>query len=170
MAEATYVSVTEDEFTAKLVDGMGFTRIYPEGTAEAVYERDIVLRGMFTGYRIRVYSSVARGQTRDVGEDAIRIMIIDGTTDYPVRVHGEKKNAKIGKRVNRAASATKSEQDRPAILLERVRLRCLEFWAYVRDNPCAKCDTGFMVKRSGKHGEFRGCSHYPTCNNTENAQ
>ena len=33
---------------------------------------------------------------------------------------------------------------------------------------CKKCNTGNMVPKSGKHGDFLACDRYPDCNNTEN--
>ncbi len=34
--------------------------------------------------------------------------------------------------------------------------------------PCPRCKTGVMVKRSGKNGEFWGCSNFPNCRMTCN--
>ncbi|WP_293298566.1 UvrD-helicase domain-containing protein [Pedobacter sp. UBA4863] len=31
---------------------------------------------------------------------------------------------------------------------------------------CPSCNSGFMVKRTGKHSVFLGCTKYPRCNNT----
>lgn len=31
---------------------------------------------------------------------------------------------------------------------------------------CPRCQKGIMIKRKGKHGEFWGCSNYPTCKMT----
>lgn len=31
---------------------------------------------------------------------------------------------------------------------------------------CPSCDSGFMVKRTGKHSVFLGCTQYPKCNHT----
>lgn len=31
---------------------------------------------------------------------------------------------------------------------------------------CSSCESGFMVKRAGKHGAFLGCTKYPKCSNT----
>ena len=38
-----------------------------------------------------------------------------------------------------------------------------------RNNPCPKCDTGTLKKRSGKYGAFLGCSNFPKCKYTEKA-
>ncbi|WAC40492.1 UvrD-helicase domain-containing protein [Pedobacter sp. SL55] len=31
---------------------------------------------------------------------------------------------------------------------------------------CSSCESGFMVRRTGKHSAFLGCTQYPKCNNT----
>jgi len=38
-----------------------------------------------------------------------------------------------------------------------------------RRNPCPKCDTGELVKRNGKQGNFMECSNYQNCKYTEAA-
>jgi len=159
--------VTEPEFFAKMTE-MGFHRVRIEGTSELVYERPIVLRGTVTDYTIRIYSSVFGGHTRDVGEDAIRVLVMNNKTSRPVRLHGEKKGHKTGKRINRTAPTNLIESERVAALLGRVRDRCAEFWVLVRDNRCPKCGS-VMALRKGKHGEFKGCTNYPECTHTEAA-
>jgi len=37
----------------------------------------------------------------------------------------------------------------------------------VERSKCSKCEKGYMVKKSGKYGEFIGCSYYPYCKNTK---
>jgi DNA helicase-4 len=32
-----------------------------------------------------------------------------------------------------------------------------------RQNPCPECDTGEVVRKTGKFGAFHGCSNYPDC-------
>lgn len=167
MSDPTYINITESAFRSKLEGEMGFSQTQIRGTAELVFERPIVLGGEDSGYTIRVYSSVAGGSTRDVGEDAIRVLVVNNETGRPVRLHGEKKGSKIGKRINRTAPNGIAEEKRVATLLGRVRDRCAEFWALVRDNRCPKCGH-VMAKRKGKHGEFKGCTNYPECTHTEN--
>lgn len=38
----------------------------------------------------------------------------------------------------------------------------------ILDEPiiCPSCQSGFLVKRSGKYGEFLGCINYPDCRQT----
>jgi len=30
-------------------------------------------------------------------------------------------------------------------------------------DPCPYCDSGFVIKRQGKFGDFYGCDRYPRC-------
>ncbi len=165
MAEPTYVNVTEADFRSKLEGAMGFENVRIQGTTELVFERRVVTKAGPTGYKVRVYSSVAYGATRDVGEDAIRVQLIDEATDRPVRVHGEKRGHKVGKRINRTAPNGISEEERTAVLLERVRDRCREFYGFAMKNICPKCGT-IMAHRKGKFGEFKSCLNRE-CDHTE---
>ena len=167
MAEPTYVNVTEADFREKLESAMGFQQVRLPGVAELVFERAVLRRGEPTGHKVRVYSSVAYGATREVGEDAIRVQLINESTDRPVRIHGEKKRAKVGKRINRTAPTGLPECERVNALLERVRVRCREFYGYAQKNVCPSCGTGLMVTREGANGKFRGCTNFPECRNTE---
>jgi hypothetical protein len=165
MAESTYVNVTEADFRDKLEFAMGFSQVRLPGTTELVFERSVVRHGTSTGYKVRVYSSVAFGATRDVGEDAIRVQLIDENTDRPVRVHGEKSGHKIGKRINRTAPNGITESERTNSLLDRVRSRCREFYSFAQKNICPKCST-IMAHRTGKFGDFKSCLSRE-CNHTE---
>jgi len=40
--------------------------------------------------------------------------------------------------------------------------------ASVSSEPCPACGSGFRKLRSGKYGEFYGCSRYPACRWTQN--
>jgi hypothetical protein len=166
MADPTYVNVTESDFRAKLESVMGFEQARIQGVRELVFERPVVVQGQNIGYKVRVYSSVAYGETRDVGEDAIRIQLIDESTDRPVKVHGEKRDHKAGKYIKRTAPNGISEDKRVDALLERVRKRCREFYGFAQKNICPKCDT-IMAHRTGKFGEFKSCTSRE-CKHTEN--
>ena len=37
---------------------------------------------------------------------------------------------------------------------------------WLQSTQCKKCRQGYMVLRNGKHGDFLGCSNYPTCKHT----
>ena len=156
MADPTYVNVTETDFRSMLEGSMGFEQVQRQGTTELVFERPVAKQGEPTGYKVRVLSSVAYGATRDVGEDAIRVQLIDEKTDYPVRVHGEKRGTKVGKRINRTAPTGLPEYERTEALLARVRDRCREFYGFAQKNICPECGI-IMAHRKGKFGEFKSC-------------
>ncbi len=166
MADPTYVNVTESDFRSKLVGAMGFEQVQLPNTTELVFERPVAKNGESTGYKVRVYSSVAYGATRNVGKDAIRVLLIDESTNYPVRVHGEKSGDKVGKRINRTAPTGLPEYERTEALLERVRDRCREFYGFAQKNLCPTCDT-IMAHRKGKYGKFKSCMSRE-CDHTEN--
>jgi len=165
MAEATYVNVTESNFRNMLEGAMGFKQIHRQGTTELLFERTVVRDGESIGYKVRVLSSVAYGATRDVGEDAIRVQLINESTDRPVKVHGEKRNNKAGKRINRTAPTNLPENERVDALLDRVRDRCREFYKFARKNICPECGT-IMAHRTGKFGDFKSCTSRE-CTHTE---
>jgi hypothetical protein len=165
MADPTYVNVTESDFRCKLEGSMGFEQVRLEGTTELVFERSVARKGEPTGYKVRVYSSVAYGATRNVGKDAIRVLLIDENTNYPVRVHGEKSGDKVGKRINRTAATGLPEYERTEALLERVRDRCREFYGFAQKNICSECGT-IMAHRKGKYGKFKSCMSRE-CDHTE---
>jgi hypothetical protein len=166
MADPTYVNVTESDFRTVVETAMGFSEIRIQGTTELVFERQVSRNGEPTGYKVRVLSSVAYGATRDVGEDAIRVQLIDEKTGYPIRVHGEKRGQKVGKRINRTAPTGLPEHERTEALLERVRERCREFYGFAQKNICPDCGT-IMAHRKGKYGKFKSCMSRE-CNHTEN--
>ncbi len=163
MADPTYVNVTESDFRS-VMEEKSFTQVQLQGTTELVFERPVVKKSGPTGYKIRVYSSVAYGNTRNVGEDAIRVQLIDEKTSYPVRIYGEK-GRKVGKRINRTAPNGIPENERTKALLIRVRDRCEEFWIFAQKSICPKCGT-IMARRTGKFGEFKSCMSRE-CDHTE---
>ena len=51
--------------------------------------------------------------------------------------------------------------------LEKQNIPANEIKKRVERSKCSKCEKGYMVKKSGKYGEFIGCSYYPYCKNTK---
>ena len=148
-----YVAVTRDRFEAEMND-MGFTHINIPGTAEMVFERDIPKND----FAVRIYSTIMPRTrlSRDVGKDAIRIQLFNKVKDRPIKSEG---------RVNR----TGTEDG----VMERTRQRARDAWAWATKAE-HQCDSdgcgGLMTKRTGKNGEFLGCSNYPECKNTAQVQ
>jgi len=64
-----------------------------------------------------------------------------------------------------ALSSGKSGSSRPALKRGTGESRAPRLKGKKSDVVCDKCGSP-MVRRSGKNGEFYGCSNYPTCRNT----
>jgi hypothetical protein len=97
---------------------------------------------------LRVYSSInPTGESRDVGEDAIRVNLFMRTKTGSVH--------KIGgsKRVHRVEGWRKNLQDR------------LDNW--LEFLPEHTCECGLpMTPRKGVNGKFLGCVGFPSCKKT----
>ena len=161
-AGRSYVERTREEFDAILVERLKFTPLRIPDCHEVVYDR-ISSDGRYT---VRVYSSVhlSDGLTRDCGKDAIRVVMINRETGYPMKIMGEGKgkNTKAGKRINRTKGAMAN--------LER---RVKEYLILGSpDKRCKKCGAVMKVMR-GRHGPYLLCTdkndlgHW--CSNTADA-
>ena len=136
---------------------MGFSHVFFDGTYLLVFERQVEnTKGNLYPYKVRVFSSISSGQSRGVGEDAIRVVLINVDTDRPVKIKGEGKKTKAGSRIYRTKSA-----------LTNLKERCREYFKYVFANKCPNCEQGILVKRTGGSGDFYGCSNFPICNHTK---
>jgi hypothetical protein len=163
MAEAVPISL--EEMDAFLVESQGFIRIPLEEMdaphikarfcKEWIYEREYS-EEFAPGCRIRIFSSLDSrgGGSRDVGRDAIRVVIVD-PEGFPwckafARVHRVK-----GWRAN---------------LLRRIETPLEEssLYRWVPERyGCTEGCSGILRTRWGKKGSFLGCSNYPRCRNTE---
>lgn len=147
---AQSVKIHLDDMHAFLTEN-GFSRIQlADSTVELVYAKR-VYQGDFQ-LSLRVYTSIAYGESRDCGEDAIRVALFmrrsDGTI---VKLCGSK-------RVHRVVGWRKNLKDR------------LDNWLdYFPKEHCDKCNMP-MVPRKGKFGNFIGCSNYPLCKNKKNIE
>ena len=139
----TFVRFNKLEFE-RSISGWAFVEVNLKGTWEYVY--DIVVPGV-TGYAIRIYSSIDKitSFSRDMGTDAIRLMIIK-SNDYTHFGDQQK--------ILRTTGWQK-----------RVSSRILSLIEHVQSTFCAKCNSVMLI-RSGVHGKFMGCSRYPTCTYT----
>jgi len=151
-----YVEIDETEMRDLLESEMGFTQVRIDGTYELVFERQVETKGGKTfPYKVRVYSSIFGGASRGCGEDAIRVVLVDMETDRPMKIMGEGKKGKAGRRIYRTKSA-----------LTNLRDRCRDYFRHVMLNSCPKCGK-VMAIRKGKNGDFLGCTGYPECNGTK---
>ena len=141
-----YVERNKAEFDALLVDRLRFRVVDLKGTNEIVYQRD----GVNAPYSVRVYSSLRKGtgRTRDCGDDAIRVVMVSQESGHAMKIMGEGKKSKAGRRINRTKGAMNN--------LER---RVKEYLLMgTRDYLCPKCGR-MMAVRSGRNGKFLGCTH-----------
>ncbi len=167
-----YVTVPEAAMRTLMEGECGFEQIKLNGTTELVFQRQVVSsKGREFPYAVRVYSSVAYGVTRAVGEDAIRVILMNTTTDRPVKIMGEgRKNrdrkSKAGSRIYRTAPRGIPTEERVAELLGRLKDRCRDYFYHVVANQCPKCDSALAL-RHFKGNDFYGCTNYPNCAYTQ---
>ena len=142
---AHYVSIPELEMRQHL-EAQQFKEVKLEGTTEIVYGKIVKPHTC-----LRVYTSIAHGTSRKVGEDAIRVCLVYRLPEGTIKGIGS------DKRVNRVESWKKNLQLR------------LDKWELELLGPtCQYCN--FPTKlRKGKNGNFYGCIQYPNCKYTENA-
>lgn len=144
---AEYVNITKEEME-EVLSPQGFKQVSLPSTIELVYGKRVDVDGLML--TLRIYSSInPDGNARDVGEDAIRCMVMWRKEDGDVK--------KIGttKRVNRVGGWRKNLQSRIDKLEDLV-------------GPiCTTCKSP-MVERKGTNNSFWGCSNWPNCKHTQN--
>lgn len=154
MAEYYNISVYEiDNFLLP----QGFVRVSLPETKELVYGKRVDNNNM--KITMRVYTGIdPSGQSRNVGEDAIRVYLFSKMPDGKI--------AKLfgSKRVHRVKGWAKNLQTRINETLEQVR----------QLKMCDRCGSPMKLlegksKSTGKPYKFYGCSGYPTCSNTRPA-
>ena len=133
----TYTPIAEADMRSFL-ESEGFTEVKLDGTKEVVYSKVIARRTC-----LRVYTSVAYGQSRGCSEDAIRLCVVyrqdDGT------IVGIGRDA----RVYRIKTWKQNLQKRLEKYNDLIGPTC------ICGNPTRL--------RKGKYGEFFGCVTYPIC-------
>lgn len=151
-----YRPISYTEFKLSM-DEIGFEQIDLPEAMEFAFERVIncaSTKDRPNRFKIRIMSSVDQRtlMTREVGADAIRILLLD------TQPMGGKKD-KIVKDWT-AFRTTNGLQN----TLQRAR----DAWGYVSKHPEHHCSCGsLMVERKGKSGKFLGCTGYPECRQTK---
>lgn len=141
---ATAVQIRRDEM-AKFLENNGFQPMTLPGTAEMVYGK-VVDKTPGKEISLRVYTSIDGDVSRDVGADAIRLVVV-------TRLNGQPKVIGTSKRVHRVAGWMSNLQER------------IDDWREQLGPDCPKCNHR-TVLRKGKNGKFWGCCSYPNCNGT----
>lgn len=137
-----WVNITESEMDTVLA---GFTPVPVEKTLEKVYSK--LIRKGDSPVCVRVFSTIAGGANRGVGEDAIRVTLV-------TKVDGFVKTIGRSKRVYRTDNWKLNLAKRLDTVEELI------------GPSCPKCKSAMQL-RKGAHGEFWGCVAYPKCNGTE---
>ena len=154
---ARYVPISEADMRAELAD-MGFEQV-PNGKGELTFQRQV----KETHYAIRIYTTIVHGESRDCGEDAIRVLLINTKTDRPVKVLDKETTPKpdgsmpkAGCKVLRTKSA-----------LTNMRERARDYWRHVAGHPCPECGSVMAVRTNrAARTKFLGCTNYPDCSAT----
>ena len=148
MSGVRYRAFTKAKFEAIMAQ-MGFAEVLVPGAYEHVYQR-VVHNGPHPSnrYSVRIFSTVdmRSGVSREVGGDAIRIMLHDSQLDRPV----------VDWTVHRTVSA-----------FDNLRARAKQAWGYVMkpEHHCPSCGS-MMVVRKAAQRSFLGCTSFPKCKST----
>lgn len=151
-----YVKIKHEEFV-QFLDSLphDFVLCHDEPSHEAVFESNAVMED-YSGITLRIFSTIddRDGISRDKGADAMRTVIWNRHIEKPVG--GRTKTLRI-------KTWKKNLRDKIESLID-------ESDDYVRF--CPDCEdrgvTGFLIKKSGKYGEFYGCNNYDNgCKYTE---
>ena len=144
-----YVERAREDFDALLVERLKFEVIDIPGTEEIVYQRNSTR----IPWGVRVYSSVhvRTGRTRDCGDDAIRVVMVDLETGRPRKIMGEGPKSKAGRRINRTKSAM--------VNLEK---RVKQYLMLGTDQYLCPTCGGLMAVRKSKTSDYRflGCTNW----------
>lgn len=147
---ATYHPITVEE-ADEFLTPQGFQRIALDGVRELVYARRADADGL--ALSLRIFTGIdASGQSRDVGEDAMRVVL------FWRREDGTITKCATSKRVHRVQGWRKNLQDR--IDTTRVEKRCPDCGA-----PMVR-RTGKSKIAKGERYDFFGCSTFPVCRKT----
>lgn len=135
-----FVAWTREQVHEKMAE-MGFEDVTPDGVGELIYER----QGAREGHAIRICTGVRKGdgESRDVGKDAGRVLLL------------------AGDRVIWSASRT----HRTRGFLSNLHAKAREAWKVSAVAPlCPWCADDMALRKNKKTGQpFWGCSRFPTC-------
>jgi len=145
-----YIKIQADEFKT-FMSRLGFAQVDVVGTKELVFDRKTVEPGVVT----RIFSSVteAQGGGRDVGKDAIRVVLFSERTGRGI--------ASV-KKVYRVPGW----RDRVINRIDTIRANLAPAVA-LASKVCPLCK-GPTVRREARKGGFKGkaflgCRAYPVC-------
>lgn len=144
---AIFYNISEAEMR-EFLEAQGFSQIRLSRTRELVFAKRVDQDNI--PMSLRVYTGInPNGVSREVGKDAIRVVLFMRTRDGSI--------FKLGgsKRVHRVLFWKKNLQKR------------LDSWLdSMPKHKCSQCGSP-MLPRNGKYGKFLGCSNWD-CKNTLN--
>lgn len=150
---ANYYNISIEEMESFLLP-QGFSRVSLENTRELVYGKRIDSFGL--PITMRIYTGIdPSGESRSLGQDAIRVNVFVKTPNEIKKVFGSK-------RVHRVSGWKKNLQNRINDIVKKVSQIKL----------CEKCGLPMVLregksKTTGKPYSFYGCVGYPSCTNTK---
>jgi hypothetical protein len=146
---AHYRAFGYQDFKALMTD-MKFQEIDLPDTMEYAFEHVIAnQRVQANRFKIQILSSVDKntGITREVGSDAIRILLLDTRNQKPVA-------SWVAHRTTNAFTT--------------VRERARDAFRYVTHHPEHHCSCGALMSvRKSRGKQFLGCSTFPVCKETK---
>lgn len=143
---ATYVQIEIDEMHEFLIN-KGFIQLPKVSGEEIVYSRFI---GKKKAACLNVFTSIVVDKAREVGEDAIRLVIKVASKDRK-----KMSCSSFKQRTNRTTNWKTNLGERIDSIVE----------SYVDGPDCLICKDN-MVQRKGQTGPFWGCIQFPVCKGT----
>jgi hypothetical protein len=145
-----FYNITLAEMQAFL-EPQGFEVINLPNASEYVFARRVHSDKVALPLSLRVYTGIARnGESRDVGTDAIRVVMFAKRPDSQiVKLAGSK-------RCHRVQGWQSNLQSRLDPFLKD----------WLPGDTCPRCKVP-MVERKGRHGAFLSCANWPSCNFTK---
>jgi hypothetical protein len=140
-----YVNIKKEDMESLIIP-QGFKPVSLDNTVELVYGKRVDQEDL--QLCLRLYSGInPDGNSRGLGEDAIRLYLFMKKDDKVVKIGGSP-------RVNRVVNWRVNLQKR------------IDSWLdYFPKKKCSRCNMP-MIERKGQHGVFFGCCMYPVCKNT----
>ena len=140
-----YVKIDGTEMEEVLEERIAGTEVDCPRTKERVWD----VKTPKERLRVRVFSSIDKrtNESRDCGEDAIRVVMWDVEAGKPIG--GEKRTHR-----------TPGWDERMVKKIAKMLVSWRKF-----DKTCPSCGSS-MAQREGPYGEFWGCTSYPNCKQT----
>lgn len=155
-----YREITYTAFKA-LMDEMRFRQVDLSNTMEFVFEHSVqcsLTANALDRFKIRIMSSVdvRSNVTREVGSDAIRVLLLDMQP--------------TGKEPGQTKIVMDWSVHRTTNALSNTRERAREAYGYVSKHPEHHCSCGSLMalRTTKKTGStFLGCTAFPACKETK---